>query len=439
QDITRFGTKSNTVIHVNGSQAEEKTFTAEIRREARQKAIVRCEASVDELQRRIESDLKVRKQHFTAAWAGLASSFYWSQSMRDAFVEYMHQQGWNIVRCDTEADVAIARDCGTDDIVVSGDSDMLAYHSVSTLWRPVANNVVLVYKPSDICRVLGVFRVQLTALAVVSGNDYGKNIYSLGPATNFSIIKQIEEQDVRQTVHAYLEDSKVVAKNTDNKSFEYALRVFVDLQQTPARDSHPSSSITTYDALYTRLKGLCVMYRENKNARASPQSSTHKDQIIRLRSSQSSNRYKTVESPSVINPCPGSRLPRMPSPQLSPSQSPLLVHIMHDNRPITSPSEEFHGGQAELSHPALQRTRIPRHQPRYSFKTRKGCQEHPRPPKMKQLVKLMPLDALKSHVRKLDAPTFDANNYDTKGYVSRGSIVTDGFRIYLLAFKLREL
>ncbi|KAI1285635.1 hypothetical protein EDD11_000710, partial [Mortierella claussenii] len=129
QDVRRFGTKENVVIYVDGVQAEEKAYTATIRRQARDKAVTRCEKSVDELQRRIENDLKVRKRHFADAWSSLASSFYWSLPMRDAFVEYMQGEGWNIQRCATEADVKIAQDCGPRDIVVSADSDMLAYQS----------------------------------------------------------------------------------------------------------------------------------------------------------------------------------------------------------------------------------------------------------------------------------------------------------------------
>ncbi|KAI7831142.1 hypothetical protein BC939DRAFT_437710 [Gamsiella multidivaricata] len=112
-DVMRFGTKENIIIYVDGVQAEEKGFTAQIRQEAREKTTKRCKESVDELQRRIDNNLKVRKRHFADAWTSLASSFYW---------------------------------------------------------------------------------IQLTALAVASNNDYGKNIYSLGPATNFSIIKTIKKQ-----------------------------------------------------------------------------------------------------------------------------------------------------------------------------------------------------------------------------------------------------
>ncbi|KAF9144409.1 hypothetical protein BGX30_012867 [Mortierella sp. GBA39] len=57
----------------------------------------------------------------------------------------------------------------------------------------------------DVLATLGVSRTQLTALAVVSRNDYHKNIYPLGPTTNFSIIKSIgSSPDARKIVTAYL-------------------------------------------------------------------------------------------------------------------------------------------------------------------------------------------------------------------------------------------
>jgi len=70
---------------------------------------------------------------------------------------------------------------------------MLAYGSVVTLWRPVSKNVIFEYKVPDHLRTLSFTRAQLTALAVVSQNDYHRNIYSVGPATNFGDTKRIED------------------------------------------------------------------------------------------------------------------------------------------------------------------------------------------------------------------------------------------------------
>ena len=193
KDIARFGTKENSVIYVDGVQAVEKEQTALVRQDARKKAGDRCEKSLNVLEERISKALKVRKRHFSDVKTSLAETFYWSLSMRDSFVDYMTRAGWTVEACLTEADVAIARDCRPGDIVISADSDMLAYSTISVLWRPVSRGLILVYNISDLCQVLGLSRIQLTALAVVSNNDYGKNIYSLGPATNYSLIKSVEK------------------------------------------------------------------------------------------------------------------------------------------------------------------------------------------------------------------------------------------------------
>ncbi|KAG0057380.1 hypothetical protein BGZ83_010839 [Gryganskiella cystojenkinii] len=376
KDVAQFGTKENSVIYVDGPQAVEKEHTAKIRLEALEKAVDRCEKSLGVLQERINESMKVRKKHFTDVKTSLASTFYWSLTMRESFVEYMTRAGWKVQTCATEADVAIARDCQPGDIVVSADSDMLAYSSISVLWRPVSRSLIFVYNILDICQILGMSRIQLTALAVVSNNDSGKNIFSLGPATNFSIIKSIEKPDVRETVKAYLEDSRVVSKNTDNKTFEYSLRVFVDLQQTPVSTPRRLSCILSHGELYERFKGLQVLYQKKKDSDAQQQPSTGKDQIIRLRSPQSFIRYRTVESPAMPRPGPGSRLsePSSPQPPQQLAKNPLDVSV------ATSPPQE------STDHAPLQRARTPRNRHRYSFKTRKGEMARPPPEKMKQHV-----------------------------------------------------
>lgn len=54
-------------------------------------------------------------------------------------------------------------------------------------------------------------------------------------------------------------------------------------------------------------------------------------------------------------------------------------------------------------------------------------------------IKLWSFHDLRSHLRKLEEPGFQPGEYAEKGYISRGSLLTDGFGLYLLGFKLREL
>lgn len=69
------------------------------------------------------------------------------------------------------------------------------------------------------------------------------------------------------------------------------------------------------------------------------------------------------------------------------------VYIPEDSgAPSQQISQVKHNGTSsissdpkDLSHPALARTRIPRHRPRFSFKQQSGKVDHPPPPKAKQL------------------------------------------------------
>ncbi|OAQ25053.1 hypothetical protein K457DRAFT_1898402 [Linnemannia elongata AG-77] len=117
--------------------------------------------------------------------------YYWSMESRRSFADYMTERHWTVKVVATEAGLVIAIDANPGDIIISRDSDMLAYGSIVTLWRPVSNDIILVYSIPDLLLALGITRVQLTAPAVISKYDYSRNIWSLSPTTNFSINKSI--------------------------------------------------------------------------------------------------------------------------------------------------------------------------------------------------------------------------------------------------------
>ncbi|CAO3566524.1 unnamed protein product [Mortierella alpina] len=100
----------------------------------------------------------------------------------------------------TEADVAIAQNCRPGDVAASRDSDFIIYSNITTVWRPITRYKFLVYDVRAVQVALGPNRVQLTVLGVVSKNDYGSNIYSLGPATNHSIVKTLKAEDPTKMV-----------------------------------------------------------------------------------------------------------------------------------------------------------------------------------------------------------------------------------------------
>ncbi|KAF9308285.1 hypothetical protein BG003_011330 [Podila horticola] len=124
--------------------------------------------------------------------------------------------------------------CQPADIVVTKDSDLAAYLSVKKIGQPSRRGFFL-YDVDKMCSVVGLpSRAHLQALAVVSRNDYGRNIYGLGFATNSTILKTLPASitDVETIVDLYLLNDQVKLKNTEKKDFQTALRVFSCMKQT---------------------------------------------------------------------------------------------------------------------------------------------------------------------------------------------------------------
>lgn len=92
----------------------------------------------------------------------------------------------------TESDPEIARQYSHGEIVATIDSDLLVYGNIELVWRPGSGRRFLVYDVLEMVTTLSINRVQLSALRIVSRNDYDCNIPSLGAATNFKIIKHLK-------------------------------------------------------------------------------------------------------------------------------------------------------------------------------------------------------------------------------------------------------
>ncbi|KAI1306435.1 hypothetical protein EDD11_004766, partial [Mortierella claussenii] len=285
KEVSRFGTALNMTLYIDGDPAKEKAETAAERQKRREKALEQTATSLTTLESRIDNNQGLRKRHFVDVRSGIASSFYWSMESRRSFADYMAERHWTVSVVATEADLAIAIDANPRDIIISCDSDMLAYESIVTLWRPVSNGMILVYSIPDLLLTLGITRAQLTALAVVSRNDYNKNIRCLGPATNFSIIKSIDSLDPKEVVHSYLADTRVISRNKDKKEFEDSIRVFIDKRQTKLdRVDSTSNAPILYEQLRLHFKNLCTRHNELKRIRMQelrPRATS--DEIVRLR------------------------------------------------------------------------------------------------------------------------------------------------------------
>ncbi|KAF9370501.1 hypothetical protein CPB97_002689, partial [Podila verticillata] len=114
-----------------------------------------------------------------------------------AFVNYMVNKGYEVILSTTEADIKIATDCKKEDVVITGDSDLLIYKSI-----PAAT----------VLNMLHVTSTQLVALAIISGNDYMGNIPMLSIKMNHKLIKKLEDGDETCIVQNYLALPEVIHK-----------------------------------------------------------------------------------------------------------------------------------------------------------------------------------------------------------------------------------
>ena len=167
---------SNGILYLDGSPIAEKMLTNQGREDKREKALKAADKCTTQLMARVTEKLRVRKQQFHKIRKHLDRSFYWSVASLQAFAQYCRSKGWTVIECTTEADIRIANDCGTHDVVISTDSDMLVYKTASRIWRPISKGRFLQYKVSEVLDSLQITRTQLTALGIVSRNDYNRNV-----------------------------------------------------------------------------------------------------------------------------------------------------------------------------------------------------------------------------------------------------------------------
>jgi hypothetical protein len=192
REIEKLGNRSNLVLYVDGSPCIEKIYTLLHREDLRSKSLNQAQKHIDDLHSRIESGLRVRNQHFRNINKHLRKSFYWNLDARQDFIKFMSNKNWSIVACSTEADLSIAQDYVSGDIVISKDSDMLIYEKIQTIYRPISKGRFLVYEMQYVLIALGLNRAQLTILGIVSKNDYNSNIPTMGPVTNYGVVKLLD-------------------------------------------------------------------------------------------------------------------------------------------------------------------------------------------------------------------------------------------------------
>ncbi|KAG0254341.1 hypothetical protein DFQ27_006905 [Actinomortierella ambigua] len=265
-------------------------------------ALLKADESVRILETRLDARQRIRKHHITNANKSLRQAFHWPLEQRRSFVRFMAGKGYHVVLCDTEADVRIAAECQPEDAVVSCDSDLLFYSTIPVLWRPLGSyrsRRYVPYEKTAVLEALGLSAIQLTALAILSDNDYVPNIPHLAFETNLKIIKGLPAGNEGEVgiVQQYLAHPQV-KRQTDKEitqwtehSYADAINVFVRLQQTvrssvPA-DGDANSVEDAYASLSKRMSQFMVafgvfkkeQYKSRRDKRAAHGEESRRDTV----------------------------------------------------------------------------------------------------------------------------------------------------------------
>lgn len=302
-EIRHLSDQSQLVLYIDGGPAREKLDTHISRKAARHQALQRADDALINLAHRIASNQRVRKSYFRKINKNLNQGFYWTLEHRMSFNNYMRDKGWTAILCDTEADIAIAADYQPGDIVVSTDSDFLVYTSIETLYRPTGRGQrrqYLVYDKSSVLATLCLTPKQILLLGIVSRNDYGRNIATLGIATNYELVKAIPDQegmkgsfhiefenrmsdcvftfsdlclrvypictiDLASMVQLYLQNEHVHRKNTELVTFSNAIQVYCSLtQELDTSSQDPQEHTINYSLLRDKLDHLSKLLAQRK-------------------------------------------------------------------------------------------------------------------------------------------------------------------------------
>ncbi|KAI7825697.1 hypothetical protein BC939DRAFT_123916 [Gamsiella multidivaricata] len=254
--------KATTILHMDGPSPAEKNATNEDRQSKRTKALSKTNKLLTNMEETLENNRKLRKQQFKSVNKAIVDSFYFNHDLRQALVQHLVTNGWNVCRCRSEADTCIGSICQQQDIIITRDSDSLIYSNITTIWRPFSRNRYLVYNIPELLRHLQLSRAGLTTLGVVTQNDYGKGIHKLGVKTNFMIILALEKDvpstaaSVQGLVQAYLVHTTISSKHPTEGLFDSAIRIFTVQQCTTLTLPHIQDPINELQEMTQRVADI---------------------------------------------------------------------------------------------------------------------------------------------------------------------------------------
>ncbi|OAQ25925.1 hypothetical protein K457DRAFT_157849 [Linnemannia elongata AG-77] len=182
-------------IYLDGSPPDQKAKAHSERAINRHKTIKEIDVLLEKVKKNSEAGKWTAKTVVKSITKKLASIFRMSPDFTRTFLDGLRSVFSDVVICEGEADTHIAQSitknphatiAGVDfvRVAVSSDSDLLGYRSVSFLLRKLSGSAGSGFRLIRKDDLLPAFKFetvdQLEALAIVSDNDYHKNIFQYG-------------------------------------------------------------------------------------------------------------------------------------------------------------------------------------------------------------------------------------------------------------------
>ncbi|GJJ78535.1 hypothetical protein EMPS_10894 [Entomortierella parvispora] len=454
---TRGVPKTSVVLYFDGKPCEEKQATA-VSTSRTEKSLIAAKATVEDIQQRALHDKRVSKGLFNKAHRLLSSAHYFPAEIKSNLVQFLIQQGFDARVCSFEADPEIASDCQTHDVVVSRDSDMFAYDTIHTVVVPISNRL-LVSAVEKVMSSLDLSRVQLTTFAIVSKNDYNKNVEGFGS----SLYPSSKRHGSKQTFNPFRTIDRPSAADVSLAKNKH-IKPRYSYHERQAKDHGP-----TLEAEQYYWKSYQKPAQEEESSKEDEDED--EDEVENDESSCAQEGNTVVDNAAVDgtrrrvhpreqmqrdlrrhHPFVTAKVGCLKANILQAWTDHQLAQLFWYHADLKSKLQEMvrgdFGGAGLAREPTLEDTKswVGRQSPGAivkEFVCRIGRNNLSRREQKKRGMKAKIIDAntleLETHLQRLGSEDFDPNTYEDKGCYLQGSITTNGTKLHVKVFKIREL
>ncbi|KAI7817767.1 hypothetical protein BC939DRAFT_496420 [Gamsiella multidivaricata] len=261
-------TPAQCTIHIDGAPSQQKR-NEHIRRKNRLTADLK----------KLQADLKVMStKSSNGQWTSKSVVTKIKKGLRDVY------------RFDaaakTEADTCIARTLtmAAGSFVVSADSDLLIYPSVTKVLRPIFHGLAYaLYTKESVTNALHVPSADyVTLLGIVSKNDYTENIPGLEIVRNLEIIRALPQSpDIRHMLDAYRFMAAIKTHEViDQSRFKPSEGIFLDLEEKVLQ-LQPGDEAADEDMLGFDFNSAAPQFRHLKLQRFAVAAYQHCGSLVR--------------------------------------------------------------------------------------------------------------------------------------------------------------